>query len=240
MIQLAWELLPVAFGIIASPLAIIALVAVLLSSNARLNGVLYLLGWAIAVTAAVLVWYALLASFHPKLDADVPAWAPYIRLALGALLAAGAVWTYRRSRAQISLMASATTPGEISQAAPQLPGWLRAVESFSPQRSFSLGLGIFLLNPINVSCAVVAALEIRLAGLASPAPALFLAMFILLGIIPLSLPVALVFKRREHAGPALERIRSWIAAHNGTLSAVFLAVIAFMQIQKALAELPWA
>lgn len=239
MIELGWDLLPVLVGLVASPLAIIALVAVLLSRNARRNGVMYLIGWAIAVIVSVIIAYLLLDLVALNAHRDPPLWVPLARLILGVLLAVGAVWTYRRSRAAIAVMAAARTAEEITAAAPQLPGWIHAVESFSAGRSLALGMGIFLLNPINLSCAFVAALDVRLAGLDAPAPAIFLAVFIVLGIVPMSIPVFLVLRQGHRAAPVLERIRTWIAAHNGTLSAAMLTVIAFLQIQKALAALPW-
>ncbi|MBS1907005.1 MAG: GAP family protein [Actinobacteria bacterium] len=240
MISLTWDLLPVLLGVIASPLAVMALVAVLLSARARRNGPLYLLGWSLAVGIAVLAAYGLLGLADGTGRADHPApWVPFARLVLGVLLGVAAVWTHRRSRAKLALMAAATTPEEVTAAAPQLPGWLRSVESFTPGRSFALGLGIFLLNPVNMSCAIIAALDVRLADLSAPAPAVFLTVFIVLSIVPMAVPVLLVLRLGSAAAPVLDRIRSWIAAHNGTLSAVMLAIVGFGQIQKALAALPW-
>lgn len=150
------------------------------------------------------------------------------------MLFAGAVWTYRRSRARVVQMAAATTPEQVSAAAPQLPGWMQSVERFSPPRSFALGLGIFLLNPVNLSCAIVAALDIRLASLAVNTSLWVLAGFTVVSILPMAIPVVLVYLRGEDAAPMLAALRRWIASHNGTLSVVLLALVGFLQIQKAL------
>lgn len=240
MIELSWTLVPVLLGVVASPLAVIALVAVLLSRSARRNGVMYLIGWSCAVLVSVLLGYWLFGWLEVDRDAGPKPWVPYVRLAAGVLLAVGAVWTYRRSKAKIRLMATASSPEEIVAAAPQLPGWLHSIDSFTAQRSLALGLGIFLLNPINVSCALIAALDIRLAGLSGTASWVFLVAFMLLSIAPMAVPVFLVLAKGEKAEPFLAILRSWIAAHNGSLSTVFLGIIAFMQIQKALEALPWA
>lgn len=239
MIELAWDLFPVLMGVVASPLAIMALIAVLLSRSASRNGLCYLLGWSCSVVISLFGAYRLLENFHPDVNAEPPGWVPVVRLIIGILMGVGAVWTLRRSQAKIVAMAKASSPEEIVEAAPQLPGWLNSVESFTGPRSYLLGLGIFLLNPVNLSCAFIAALDIRLAALDSPAPTYFLFTFMLLSIIPLAIPVFLVIIKKERAAGALSTIRSWIAKHNGTLSAVFLGVVSFMQIQKALAALPW-
>ena len=201
MIELAWDLVPVLLGVVASPLAIIALIAVLLSRNAKTNGLTYLIGWACAVVIAVLFAYWLLGQIDPRVKAEPAPWVAVARLAVGVLIGVGAVWTYRRSRLKIAAMAAASTPEEVVAAAPQLPGWLNSVETFTAPRSLSLGLGIFLLNPINVSCAFVAALDIRLAGMQSPAPHVFLTAFMILSILPMAIPVYLVLTRARKPHP---------------------------------------
>lgn len=43
------QLVPVVFGVILSPLAIMALVAILLSDRAWANGIAYLVGWVVGI-----------------------------------------------------------------------------------------------------------------------------------------------------------------------------------------------
>lgn len=50
----------------------------------------------------------------------------------------------------------------------------------------------------------------------------------------MAIPVVLVYLRGEDAAPMLAALRRWIASHNGTLSVVLLALVGFLQIQKAL------
>ena len=63
------------------------------------------------------------------------------------------------------------------------------------------------------------------------------AVFIVLAIVPISIPVLTLVVKGDEAAPTLESLRRWIVKNNGTMSAVFMAVIAFIQIQKALAVL---
>ncbi|WP_163543930.1 GAP family protein [Occultella kanbiaonis] len=232
--ELIWELVPVVLGVVASPLAIMALVAVLLSRRARANGLTYLIGWAAAVILSLSIAYGVFGLLELGARHDPPMWVPIARLLLAAVLFSGAIWTYRRSRAQLRQMAAAATPEEVSAAAPQLPGWLQTVQDFSPLRSFALGLGIFVLNPVNMSCAIVAALDIRLASVGQGPSLGVLIGFAVVGILPMAIPVVLTYVRGERAEPTLAALRGWIAAHNGTLSVVLLVVVGFMQIQKAI------
>lgn len=234
MIAALWDLLPILLGIVASPLAIMALIATLLSPRARENGVMFLVGWSAAVAVALSIAVLLFDGVSVAGGRDAPTWMSAVRLILGAVLAAGSVWTYRRARVSMREMARATTPEQVAAAAPQLPGWLSAVADFTPFRTLLLGLGIFLLNPINVSCAFAAVLDIRAAALTAPAPVVVLVVFAVLSIVPTAVPVAIVILKGERAAPQLHRLRSWLATNNGLIGAGLLAIVAFSQIQKAI------
>lgn len=166
MTDLVLQLIPVALGIVASPLAIMALVAVLVSSNARVNGVMYLIGWVLAIAIALTLSYVVFGFLEIHVDREPPLWVPFLRIVLAAVLLGSAVRVHRRSHQRLVAMSRARTPEEIAAAAPRLPGWLQRVSTFSPVQSLGLGLGIFLLNPVDASCAIVAALDTRLADIA--------------------------------------------------------------------------
>lgn len=226
-------LLPLALGIVMSPLAIMALVAVLLSERARKNGVAFFLGWTLAVAISLGVSFAVFGFLEIHERSVPPLWVPVVRLAIGALLLIGAVWIYRKGAAHATAMAAAQSPTEVAEAAPQLPGWLQKVGSFTPGRSFALGLGIFILNPVDASCAVLASLDVRLADLDPGSNAVALIGFGIIGVLPIGIPVLLLLARGEKATPVLTRIRSWIATHTSVLNAALVVVIAGLQIQKA-------
>lgn len=230
---LGLQLVPVLVGIVASPLAIMALIAVLLSRHARRNGAMFAVGWALAVVTTLTLATLLLSGAEVGAAQQPPGWVSVLRALFAALFAVAAIWTYRRARVSVHEMAAATSPEEVAAAAPQLPGWLQAVETFTAGRSLLLGLGIFLLNPINVSCAAIAALDIQQANLGGSEVVVVLAIFAVLSILPTALPVVLLLRAGERAVPALEHLRRWIAEHNGHISAAFLLLISFSQLQKA-------
>ena len=237
MSELIFSLLPLALGIVMSPLAIMALVAVLLSRRARINGIAYLAGWVVAVIVGLGVSYALLGLLEVHQRAAPPVWVPVLRLFISLLLGAAAWWIYRRGHVHTAEMAAANTPKQVTAAAPQLPGWLKSVETFTPVRSFLLGLGIFILNPVDLSCAVLAALDVRLASLDAGASFWVLAVFGVVGILPIAIPVVLVLVRGDAATPVLGRVRTWIASHTSVLNAALVLVIAALQLQKAVSTL---
>jgi hypothetical protein len=237
MVDLVLSLLPLSLGIVMSPLAIMALVAVLLSRQARVNGVMFFLGWTIGVAVGVGGSFAVLGFFEVHERHAPPLWVPILRLVLGIGLLLGAVWIYRRGGARKKAMAAASSPSDVTEAAPQLPGWLHSVSTFTAGRSLALGIGIFLLNPVDLSCAILAALDVRLAELDPGANAVALLVFGLIGILPIGIPVLLVLIKGEAATPTLEGIRAWIAGNTSLLNAILVLVIAVLQLQKAISTL---
>ncbi len=231
--NLVLSLLPLALGIVMSPLAIMALVAVLLSRRARVTGVFFALGWALGIAIGVGASYAVLGLFDLQPRSTPPDWVSAVRLVLALVLIVGAVYIYRKGHTRAVAMAHARTPTDVTAAAPQLPGWLRSVETFTPARSLLLGVGIFILNPVDLSCAIIAALDVRLAGFGGGADAAILITFGLVGVLPIFVPVLILLVRGDRATPVLASIRTWIASHTSALNAALVLVIALLQAQKA-------
>lgn len=241
MAELIVSLLPLALGVVMSPLAIMALVAVLVSRRARANGLAFLVGWAAALVLVLGVSYVVFGVLELHQRGEPPLWAALVRLVIALVLIVAAVWVYRRGRARTLAMAVASSPGDVVAAAPQLPGWLRAVNEFTPARSLLLGLGIFALNPVDVSCAVLAMLDVRAAEgqgvVDAGGAAAMIVGFAAVGILPIAAPVFYTLVKGAAADPLLERIRTWIATHTSVLNSALLLFIGALQLQKALGTL---
>lgn len=235
--ELILALVPVALGVVLSPLAIMALVAVLLSRNARMNGITYLVGWFLGLGGlmTLCLWLFPLLAVHEL--GEPPLWVPIVRVLLGLFLIGSAVWVYRKGRAHIVQMAAASSPREVVAASPQLPGWLHSVESFRPGRTLLLGLGLFVLNPVDASCAILAALDISLSDVDRSTGLWVAVVFVIIGTLPIALPVLYVVVRGADAQPLLDRVRAWIAGNTHVLNAALLLVIGALQLEKGIAAL---
>ncbi|RMI14288.1 GAP family protein [Cellulomonas triticagri] len=227
------SLVPLALGIVMSPLAIMALVAVLLSPRARTNGVAFLVGWALGLVLVLVLSLVLLQFLELHQQREPPLWVPVVRLVLGLSLVVWAVRVYQHGRQRVREMAAATSPREVAAAAPQLPGWLQRVSTFDPARTLALGVGIFVLNPVDASCAFLAAMDVQLAGLGTATSVAVLVVFSAVGVAPIAVPVAATLVLGERADPFLSRTRVWIAGHTSVLNAALLLVIGVLQVQKA-------
>lgn len=231
------DLLPLVLGVMLSPLAIMALIAILVSDRARVNGSFFLVGWVLGLSFVLVVasWVLLALDVHDHPAA--PLWVAWVRIVVGLFVGGAAVWVYRRGHVHVAAMAEATTPSEIAAAAPQLPGWLQSVSTFTPLRSFALGLGLFALNPVDASCAILAALDLVL-GTATPAgTAVAGVVFAALGILPIAVPVIAVLFLGDRIRPQLDALRTWVAGHTNVMNAAMLLVIGVLQLQKGLTAL---
>jgi hypothetical protein len=211
-----------------------ALIAVLVSDRARTNGVAFVLGWLAGIALVLIVFFALFGALQLRSNRAVPLWVPIVHLLLGLVLVVMAVSVHRRGKARIAKMALATSPKQVVAAAPQLPGWLQQVESFRPVRTFLLGLGLFVLNPVDASCAIIAALDARQAVVGNAAAIVALILFGLVGSLSIVAPVGFVLIRGRAAEPFLAKTRTWVASNTHVLNAALLLVIGALQLQKAI------
>ncbi|MFF2087897.1 GAP family protein [Nocardia sp. NPDC058176] len=234
MASLALSLLPVALGIIMSPLAVIAVVAVLFSRRARVNSVAYLVGWVAGIVVSLGAAYAVLVALDVHDRLDPPLWLSILHLTLAAVLLVGAWYVFTRERQRLRALARARNPSEIIDAAPQLPSILQSIEHFNPARSALLGFALFVLNPIDVSCAIVAALTLRLSDTSTTAHFVAAVVFVLISASSVAVPVGMLLVLRERAEAPLRAMRRFIAGNAKLLNVGLLVLIAVMQINKGL------
>lgn len=232
------DLIPLALGVVLSPLAIVALVAVLVSDRGRVNGVAFLLGWLGGLSVLIAFFGAVFSTVTVAAPAaSRPPWVALVRVVLGIVLITFGALIYRRGRQHLEQMKAARKFGEVVTAAPQLPGWLKSVEHFRAGRTFLLGVGLFVLNPVDASCTILAAMSIWTAAIPVSTAQLISVVFVAVGSLPIAVPVGYVVVRGESAGPVLHRLRDWIAGNSHVLNAGLLLMVGAMQLQNGLSAL---
>ena len=232
MDSLIVSLIPVAFGIVISPLAVIALVAVLFSRRAARNSIAFLTGWVIGIVGGVGVSYVVFVLLQVHERRQPPLWVPMVHLVLAGVMFVGAWFVFTRQRARLHAMTGARSPGDIASAAPQLPSVLAHVAEFSTIRCFLLGLGLFVLNPVDLSCAVAVGLDLRLSGVAGYSQFAAAVLFVVVAASSVALPVGYLMIYRDRATAPLEKLRTWVAGNTKLLNAALLMLIAVMQLTK--------
>ncbi|MCF8587496.1 GAP family protein [Gordonia liuliyuniae] len=233
MLDVLWRMLPVTLSVMASPVAILAVLGMLQSSHPLLVNVCYLGGWVVATSGSLVFWLAVLSYFGISEAHTGSALASALHASISVLCFAGAVWSYRRARATLTRLAAARTLDEFAAAAPQLPGLVKDSVGYGARRSFVVGLGVFLLNPTNVSLVAATAIDLLNAHVSSMQVVGLSIGFVVAVSLPLALPVIAVTAGRRAPDRLITRVRGWVLRNNGFIRASMLLVVGFLQLTRA-------
>lgn len=215
--------LPVAVGVLISPMPIVAVVLMLLTPRARSNAAAFLLGWVvgIAVVGGVLVLVAGAAGAAG--DGTPPTWASVLKIVLGVLLLLLAARSWR------------TRPRAGTE--PPTPGWMRAVDGFTPARAFGLAVLLGVVNPKNLLLVVSGAAAIAAATTSTGARLGALAVFVVVASLGVAAPLVVYLAGGPRAGAVLDELKTWMVQHNAAIMAVLLLVIGAKMLGDGIAAL---
>lgn len=203
--------LPIAVGVLVSPLPIVAVVLMLVSARARANAPAFVVGWFLAVLVLVGVVALLAGSAAP--DGDGPAaWTGWLKVVLGVLL--------------LFLSARQWRGRPKGDAEPPAPTWMAALEGFTPLRSAGLAVLLGAVNPKNLLLVVSGGAAIAAAApgdtSATVVAALVFAVVASAGVVT---PVVIYFSAGARAARILDELRSWMVRNNAAIMAVLLLVL---------------
>jgi threonine/homoserine/homoserine lactone efflux protein len=205
------QLLSLGVGVSLSPVPIIAVVLMLGTPRARVNGPAFVLGWIVGLTIVGVI-VLVIAGGAGANDAGEPAtWVDWVKLVLGVLLLIVAVRQWRGR------------PHAGEDAA--LPKWMQAIDQFTPGRSFGIAAALSGINPKNLLLTTAAAAAIAQAGLDTGEEAVSLAVFILVGTIGPATPVVIYFALGARGTKLLDGLKVWMGANNTAIIAVLCLVI---------------
>jgi hypothetical protein len=218
------EMLPLAIGIAISPLAIVAVILILTTPQAKTNGPAFLGGWLIAL--AVVGGVALVATDAAEsADSSGPRTiVALVKIGLGVALFFLA-WRGFRSRPK---------PGEDAP----LPKWMAALDRFTPTRALAVGALFGGVKPKNLILAAAAAAGIAGSGLGGAQQVVVLLLLILVASVTIILPVAIYFLLgEEKAARVLDSWKTWLQANNSTVMIVLFVVFGVVLVGKGIGEL---
>jgi hypothetical protein len=214
------EILPLALGIAVSPIPIIAAILMLLSPQAKGTSVGFLLGWVVGIVVAVTV-FTLLASVLPENDDDASnPTAGWIKIGLGVLLLLMAVKQWR-----------GRPTGDHE---PQLPGWMKAIDTMTAAKGAGLGFLLSAVNPKNLLMSAGAGVIIggTAAGLETGEEAVAIAVFTVIAAASVAVPVVGYLVASERMSGPLESMHQWLVKENAVVMAVLLLVIGVAMVGK--------
>lgn len=221
--QAIGEVIAFAVGVALSPIPIIAVVLMLATPKARSNGPAFLLGWMLGL--AVVGTIVLLASSGAEAsESGAPAtWVSVVKIVLGVLLLLVAARQWR-----------GRPHGDTE---PELPGWMKSIDTFTAPRAAGIAVVLSAVNPKNLILTVGAAAAIAQTGVSTGDQAVALAVFVVLGALGPGIPVAIYFLMHDRATAILKGLREWMVRENATIMAVICLIVAAKLIGDAITGL---
>jgi threonine/homoserine/homoserine lactone efflux protein len=213
------QLLPLAVVVALSPIPIIAVVLMLATERARVNGPSFLVGW----VGGLAVLGVLLLSFASGLDAsdsDSQSGVSTLKLVLGIAMILVALRQWRGR------------PRGDEQ--PTMPKWMDAIDAFSPAKAFGAGVVLVAVNPKNLIITIAAAATIGQSGLSGSDQAIAYAVYALIATIGVAVPLVIFFAMGDRAAALLASMKAWMSTHNAAIMAVICLVIGAKLIGDAL------
>ncbi|HZZ55532.1 MAG TPA: GAP family protein [Trebonia sp.] len=215
--------LPFAVGVALSPIPIVAVVLILTTQRARVNGAVFIAGW----LAGLAVVGAIALSIAGPADASssgAPAtWVSWLKVALGAVLLLVAALQFRNR------------PRNGDRV--ELPKWITRVNEIKPLQAAGLGVVMGGLNPKNLLLGVAAAAAIAQTGVSGGEQAIAYLVFALVGTLGVGTPVGIYFTMGARSEKPLSELKDWMAQNNAVIMAVICLVIGVKLIGDAIGGL---
>jgi threonine/homoserine/homoserine lactone efflux protein len=216
------DMLPTAVGVALSPVPIVAVILMLATPRGRFNGLAFAAGW-VGGLVVVSVVVLLAVGGADDTDSGTSTAVDVVKLLLGLVLLLVAVRQWRGRPHQ----------GEE----PRMPGWMSALDRFTPGRSMGLAALLSGVNPKNLALTSAAAAGIAQAGLSAEGDVAAVAVFVALGSTTVAGPVLAYVLAGERVQGPLDSAKQFMSDHNAVIMAVVSLILAAKLIGAGIAGL---
>ena len=204
------EILTFAVGVAISPVPIIAVILMLFSERARVNGSAFLVGWVAALGIVSVAAYLLSDVSDASTSVTASDTISWGKIALGVLLVLLAARTWH------------TQPGPREQA--RVPKWMRGIDQLTAGKALGLGLALAGVSPKNLILTAAAGASLAQLGLSATDAAVSLIVFVTIGSLTIATPLVYYLAGGEHSKAQLDAIKGWLTAHNAAVMTVLLLI----------------
>ena len=216
------QVLPMAVGVALSPLPIIAVILMLVTRQARVNGPMFILGWLIGLAVIGVVVIGILGGVG--VNAEGPSTPVLLlELILGVLLLLVAARQFQ----------ARPHDGETAPT----PAWMGAIDTFTPVKALGAAALLSGLNPKNLLLGVAAATSIAGTGLPTSQQAVAYLVFELIATIGVATPVVIYFALGDRAPAILQKMKGWMGQNNAVIMTILCLIIGVKLIGQALGGL---
>jgi threonine/homoserine/homoserine lactone efflux protein len=215
------QTLPMAVGAALSPIPIVALVLMLTTPKARVDGPMFIVGWLAGFGAIGAVVLLIGGTASASDDGTPSTWSNWLKLLLGIALLRFAIREWR----------SRPRTGDED---PPMPKWMGAIEAFGGGKALMAGVALAVANPKNLLLAIAAAATIAQTGISGGDQALAYVLFSLVASIGVVAPVVVYFAMGPRAPEILDRLKTWMARNNSAILGVIFLIIGAKVIGDAI------
>ena len=215
--------LALAVGIALSPIPIIAIVLMLTSQKARVNGPAFVLGWLIGLGIVGAIVLAIAGPGGASKSGSPATWVSWLKIALGVLLLLVAAREFR------------SRPRDGGQ--PHMPTWMATIDKASPLAALGLAAALSGANPKNLLLAVAGAATIAQTGIPGGQQAIAYLVFALIASLGVATPVGIYFAMGTRSDKLLAGLKDWMSQHNAVIMTVLCLIIAAKLIGDAISAL---
>jgi Sap, sulfolipid-1-addressing protein len=214
------EVLPFAIGVSISPAGIIAVILVLFSARARVNGPVFLLGWVVGVAILSTVIYLLADAGDVGRSGSASDTSYWLKLIVGILLVLVAFRDWRKRPAA----------GE----AVDQPKWMSAIDTLTPVKTGGLSVLLAGANPKNLALSLAAGASLAQAGASGSEATVGLIVFVIVASLTIAVPVVVYWVGGDRATRVLEGWRESLSANNAAVMAVLFLVFGVLLFSQGL------
>lgn len=215
--------LALAVGIALSPIPIIAVVLMLTSEKARVNGPVFVLGWLVGLGIVGAIVLAVAGPGGASKSGSPAPWVSWVKIVLGVLLLLIAARQFR-SRPR-------------GDEEPHMPTWMTTIDKTTPIAAFGLAAALSGANPKNLLLAVGGAAAIAQTGIPGGQQALAYLVFAVIATLGVAIPVGIYFALGERSQKLLGGLKDWMSEHNAVIMTVLCLIIGVKLIGDAISGL---
>jgi hypothetical protein len=214
------EVLPFAVGVAISPLSVIAVILVLFSARARVNGLVFTAGWVVGVAVVSTVIYLLADAGDVGRGGGGSDTSYWLKLVGGILLVLLAFRDWRKR---------STADEAVDQ-----PKWMSAIDTLTPVKTGGLAVLLAVANPKNLALSLAAGASLAQAGVSGGEAAVGLIVFVVIASVGIIVPVVAYLVGGERAAGVLNRWKTWLSVNNTAMMAVLLLVFGVVLFSQGL------
>jgi hypothetical protein len=217
------EVLAFGVGVALSPLAIVAVVVMLVSQDGAGPSWAFAGAWVLSLGVVSTVVLLVADGADASTNGAPASWVSVVKIVVGLLLVLFGVRQWR-GRGGADTDAAA-------------PGWMRKLHNVTTARAAGLAAAFNVVKPKNLLLTIGAGVAIAQVGASAAGQASAVCVFVLLGTVGIAIPLAIHVLMPSRGRGLLIGLRDWMVRENATIIAVLSLVIAAKLLGDALVSL---